>query len=59
MVEHTWTSSNLITSQIANQKTELLNLRLEINDEIASRMVPSNVLTKVEFRVLFYDTGSW
>jgi hypothetical protein len=30
-----------------NQKTELLNLRMEINDYISTNMVPSNILSKV------------
>lgn len=29
------------------QKTELLNLRMETNDEIGTSMVPSNILSKV------------
>lgn len=33
--------------QIVNQKTELLNLRMEINDYISTNMVPSNILSKV------------
>lgn len=44
---------------IANQKTELLNLRLEINDEISSRMVPSNVLTKYMLKTLKSYTDYW
>ncbi|CAO3681372.1 unnamed protein product [Umbelopsis ramanniana] len=44
---------------IANQKTELLNLRLEINDEIASKMVPSNVLTKYMLKTLNSYTDYW
>lgn len=31
-----------------NQKTELLNLRMEINDYISTNMVPSNILSKVK-----------
>ena len=32
---------------VVAQKTELLNLRMEINDEISNSMVPSNILSKV------------
>lgn len=32
-----------------NLKAEVLNLRMEINEEIAKKMVPSNILSKVHF----------
>jgi hypothetical protein len=37
----------ILLEQVVNQKTELLNLRMEINDYISTNMVPSNILSKV------------
>ncbi|KAI8367767.1 hypothetical protein BD560DRAFT_353389 [Blakeslea trispora] len=40
-------------------KTELLNLRMEINEEIAKKYVPSNILSKYMLRTLDSYTEYW
>ncbi|KAG2237337.1 hypothetical protein INT48_009070 [Thamnidium elegans] len=42
-----------------NQKTELLNLRMEINDYISTNMVPSNILSKYLFKTMSSYTDYW
>ncbi|CEP07551.1 hypothetical protein [Parasitella parasitica] len=44
---------------VVNQKTELLNLRMEINDYISTNMVPSNILTKYLFKTMSSYTDYW
>ncbi|KAG0164843.1 hypothetical protein DFQ30_009322 [Apophysomyces sp. BC1015] len=44
---------------ILNQKTELLNLRMEINDEIATSMIPSNILSKYMLRAMGSYADYW
>ncbi|KAG1145231.1 hypothetical protein G6F37_006937 [Rhizopus arrhizus] len=44
---------------IVNQKTELLNLRMEINDYIAANMVPSNILSKYLLKAMNSYTDYW
>ncbi|OBZ88491.1 Transcription-associated protein 1 [Choanephora cucurbitarum] len=44
---------------IMNQKTELLNLRMEINDYISTNMVPSNILSKYLFKIMNSYTDYW
>ncbi|GAN05230.1 conserved hypothetical protein [Mucor ambiguus] len=44
---------------IVNQKTELLNLRMEINDYISTNMVPSNILSKYLFKTMSSYTDYW
>ncbi|KAF7725495.1 hypothetical protein EC973_009595 [Apophysomyces ossiformis] len=52
--------SNVNTKKdILNQKTELLNLRMEINDEIASNMIPSNILSKYMLRAMGSYADYW
>ena len=38
------------SKDVVAQKAELLNLRMEINDEISNNMVPSNIFSKVKKR---------
>ncbi|KAI8099099.1 uncharacterized protein BX664DRAFT_310101 [Halteromyces radiatus] len=45
--------------KVMNQKAELLNLRMEINDEICSTMVPSNILSKYMLREMGSYTDYW
>lgn len=45
--------------EIVNQKTELLNLRMEINDYISTNMVPSNILSKYLFKTMSSYTDYW
>ncbi|KAI7852465.1 hypothetical protein BDC45DRAFT_550494 [Circinella umbellata] len=51
-------SNNPNTTGVGNnkdvmaQKAELLNLRMEINDEISNNMVPSNILSKYMLRTM-------
>ncbi|CAO3644378.1 unnamed protein product [Mucor hiemalis] len=40
-------------------KTDLLNLRIEINEKIADRFVPSNILSKYMLRTLGSYTDYW
>lgn len=40
-----------------NLKTELLNLRMEINEEIANKLVPSNILSKVR-NIIFSEDNT-
>ncbi|KAI7863236.1 hypothetical protein BDF14DRAFT_1989138 [Spinellus fusiger] len=42
-----------------NQKTEVLNLRMEINDEIANTMVPTNILTRYMLNTMDSYTDYW
>ncbi|KAI8643328.1 hypothetical protein BD408DRAFT_342632 [Parasitella parasitica] len=44
---------------VVNQKTELLNLRMEINDYISTNMVPSNILSKYLFKTMSSYTDYW
>ncbi|ORE10738.1 hypothetical protein BCV72DRAFT_199208 [Rhizopus microsporus var. microsporus] len=44
---------------IVNQKTELLNLRMEINDYIAANMVPPNILSKYLLKAMSSYTDYW
>ncbi|RCI06399.1 hypothetical protein CU098_004433, partial [Rhizopus stolonifer] len=44
---------------VVNQKTELLNLRMEINDYISANMVPSNILSKYLFKTMSSYTDYW
>ncbi|OAD77362.1 hypothetical protein PHYBLDRAFT_36397 [Phycomyces blakesleeanus NRRL 1555(-)] len=44
---------------VFNQKTELINLRMEINDEIANTMVPPNILSKYMLNTMDSYTDYW
>ncbi|KAI8983535.1 hypothetical protein BDB01DRAFT_850672 [Pilobolus umbonatus] len=44
---------------IAHSKTKLLNFRIEINDYISSRMVPSNIISSYLFRIMRTYTDYW
>ncbi|KAG1474893.1 hypothetical protein G6F56_000065 [Rhizopus delemar] len=44
---------------IVNQKTELLNLRMEINDYIAANMVPSNILSNYLLKAMNSYSDYW
>ncbi|KAG2212646.1 hypothetical protein INT47_000623 [Mucor saturninus] len=46
-------------TDVMNLKTELLNLRMEINEEIAKKLVPSNILSKYMLRTLGSYTDYW
>ncbi|KAI8368238.1 uncharacterized protein BYT42DRAFT_123486 [Radiomyces spectabilis] len=52
-------SNTQVKKDILNQKTELLNLKMEINDEIANNMVPSNILSKYMLRTMGSYTDYW
>ncbi|ORX57551.1 hypothetical protein DM01DRAFT_1302758 [Hesseltinella vesiculosa] len=45
--------------EIMTQKAGILNLRMEINDEIGTNMVPSNILTKYMLREMGSYTDYW
>ncbi|KAI9495464.1 hypothetical protein BDB00DRAFT_870320 [Zychaea mexicana] len=45
-------STTTPNKDVVAQKTELLNLRMEINDEISNSMVPSNILSKYMLRTM-------
>ncbi|KAG2214450.1 hypothetical protein INT46_007375 [Mucor plumbeus] len=47
------------TTDVVGMKTELLNLRMEINEEIAKNMVPANILSKYMLRTLGSYTDYW
>ncbi|KAK4510703.1 uncharacterized protein ATC70_005136 [Mucor velutinosus] len=47
------------TTDVVGMKTEMLNLRLEINQEIAKNMVPANILSKYMLRTLGSYTDYW
>ncbi|CAO3595980.1 unnamed protein product [Absidia cylindrospora] len=47
------------TTEVTNKKIEQLNLRMEINDEICSSMVPSNILSKYMLREMGSYTDYW
>ncbi|KAI8370186.1 hypothetical protein EDC96DRAFT_563874 [Choanephora cucurbitarum] len=46
-------------SDLSTLKTELLNLRMEINEEITKKYVPSNILSKYMLRTLDSYTEYW
>ncbi|KAI7899883.1 uncharacterized protein BX663DRAFT_576399 [Cokeromyces recurvatus] len=52
-------SNNNPQGDVVNQKTELLNLRMEINDYISTNMVPSNILSKYLFKTMSSYTDYW
>ncbi|KAI9481535.1 MAG: hypothetical protein EXX96DRAFT_217391 [Benjaminiella poitrasii] len=52
-------NNNTAQKDVVNQKTELLNLRMEINDYISSNMVPSNILSKYLFKTMSSYTDYW
>ncbi|CAO3646140.1 unnamed protein product [Cunninghamella echinulata] len=45
--------------EVMAQKTELINLRMEISDEIGTSMVPSNILSKYMLREMGSYTDYW
>ncbi|CAO3646013.1 unnamed protein product [Mucor fragilis] len=47
------------TTDVVGMKTEMLNLRMEINEEIAKNMVPANILSKYMLRTLGSYTDYW
>ncbi|KAI8880605.1 hypothetical protein K501DRAFT_224440 [Backusella circina FSU 941] len=48
-----------IKGDVVNQKTENLNLRMEINDYISTNMVPSNIISKYLFKTMKTYTDYW
>ncbi|EPB81798.1 hypothetical protein HMPREF1544_11483 [Mucor circinelloides 1006PhL] len=57
-IEKFKSNSNKATD-VVSMKTEMLNLRLEINEEIAKNMVPANILSKYMLRTLGSYTDYW